>query len=162
MSESLLVSACVEAFYEDVEVFNDTAGNLSSEKLNKASLRHQLELIQEELTETFEALESGNHVGLLDGVVDVLVTAFGFAQKLDAMGFDVGEAMMLISQNNLSKFPMTKEEAEETVAMHAEDGVECTYHYNEKHRLYVVKDVNGKVRKPYNYESVNINHCVPF
>lgn len=159
MSNTILSS--VKSFVRDVEKFNDIAGNLSSDKLNKESLLQQLALVNEELKETITAVETNDPVEMLDGVVDVLVTAFGFAQKLEAMGFNVGEAMHLVAQNNLEKYPTNIEDVAETLALYDDAGVECAYEFNSNHGMYVVKDSNGKVRKPIHYKSVDINHCAP-
>lgn len=42
-----------------------------------------------------------------------------------------------------------------------EQGAEVTVEYNPKHDLYVLKDKQQKVRKPWNFDSNDLTECIP-
>lgn len=152
------INNVLNSFEGSVFSFNATAGNFES--LNeystiKSTLNKQAALILEEVKETIEA---ESYTDMLDGVVDVLVTAFGYAQMLEHLGIDVAKAMMLVAENNLSKFTKSQSVAEDTVAMYKEKGVMCEY--KKVDGVYVIKDENGKVRKPIDYVPVDLTSCL--
>lgn len=137
--------------YDDVHKFNDIAGNLSN--VNIKSIFAQLKFIQEELTEGVEAVLDGDSVELLDSACDMFVTVVGFMQKLEAIGFNVEEALKRVNDNNLSKFPT------EVPTASLVDGY--TYSVNESYGVYVIKDKNDKIRKPSDFKSVYLGDLVP-
>ena len=137
--------------------FNKTAGN--NEKLSKKDFEAQYKCLVEEVNEIGEGLETNNLEEVLDGVVDVLVVATGLAHKLEAFGINVGEAVNRITENNLSKFPeYTKKEALETIEMYSKKG-ELVHSYEKYGRLVTV-DLNGKIRKPASFVSVDLSDLV--
>lgn len=152
------INDAVSRFESSVFSFNATAGNFDNldtvEGVSKA-LSSQVALILEEVKETIEAK---NPIEALDGIVDVLVTAFGYAQMLEHIGVDVAKAMNLIAENNLSKFPLFAEDARRSVEMYTSKGINVTAIKNDGR--WVIKDEKGKVRKPYNYKPVNLSSCV--
>lgn len=152
------INDAVSRFESSVFSFNATAGNFDNldtvEGVSKA-LSSQVALILEEVKETIEAK---NSIEALDGIVDVLVTAFGYAQMLEHIGVDVAKAMNLIAENNLSKFPLSAEYARRSVEMYADKGINVTAIKNDGR--WVIKDEKGKVRKPYNYKPVDLSSCV--
>ena len=159
LSESS-INDVVSRFESSVFSFNATAGNFENmndiESIGE-SLSSQAALILEEVKETIEAK---NYIEALDGVVDVLVTAFGYAQMLEHIGVDVAKAMNLIAENNLSKFPLSDEDAQRSVKMYADKGINVTAIKNDGR--WVIKDEKGKVRKPYNYKPVDLSSCVDY
>lgn len=152
------INDALSRFESSVFSFNATAGNFDNldtvEGVSKA-LSSQVALILEEVKETIEAKD---YIEALDGVVDVLVTAFGYAQMLEHIGVDVAKAMNLIAENNLSKFPLSAEDAQRSVKMYADKGINVTAIKNDGR--WVIKDEKGKVRKPYNYKPVDLSSCV--
>lgn len=152
------INDAVSRFESSVFSFNATAGNFDKldtvEGVSEA-LSSQVALILEEVKETIEAK---NSIEALDGIVDVLVTAFGYAQMLEHIGVDVAKAMNLIAENNLSKFPLSAEDARRSVEMYTSKGINVTAIKNDGR--WVIKDEKGKVRKPYNYKPVDLSSCV--
>lgn len=146
------VAKVIKVAYNEVGEFNDIAGNLTN--VNLESIDAQLSFIFEELTETIDGLEQGNMVELLDGACDLFVTVGGLMQKLEAMGFNVAHALGRVNANNLSKFP----KAGSTIPT-----IDPTWDMtmNEKYQRIVLKDANGKVRKPADFVSVDLSDLVP-
>lgn len=149
------------SYFNDLDyktwMFNKTAGN--NEKLSKKDFEAQYKCLVEEVNEIGEGLETNNLEEVLDGVVDVLVVATGLAHKLEEIGINVGEAVNRITENNLSKFPeYTTKEALETVKLYSNKG-ESVFTHEILGKL-VVKDLNGKIRKPASFVSVDLSDLV--
>lgn len=146
----------IQKAYEDVTKFNHMAGNLGKVGMN--SIEAQLSFITEELDETWKALEEGNNVELLDGACDLFVTVAGLLQKLDRMGYDIGKALALVNENNLSKFPLVSDYPVDDVGAITPKDVRTEIRYSR----WVFKRIsNGKVMKPTNFKAVDISACVP-
>lgn len=141
----------INVAYDEVAQFNEIAGNLSN--VTVGSIDAQLSFIFEELTETIDGLEAGDLVELLDGACDLFVTVSGLLQKLEAFGFNVSHALGRVNANNLSKFPKVGE------LFGNKNGYTVTL--NEKFQRVVLKDENGKVRKPDNFVAVDLSDLVP-
>lgn len=139
--------------YGSVFKFNEIAGQLNDP--DKDSIALQLDLIQEEYLEGVEAFDNEDRVELLDAAVDMWVVVSGLLQKLEAMGYNVEEALQRVTDNNLTKFPST--------ANNAMNSWNADYEptFNKKHQVLVLKDKNGKVRKPDGYKSVDLSDLVP-
>jgi hypothetical protein len=151
MKDNKITNYSIFTAYREVEKFNKIAGNL--ENVTPESISNQLSYIFEELTETIDALESGNVVELLDGYCDLLVTVQGLGQKLNVAGFDTQEAEKRVNDNNLSKYiPANK-------AIHYDPSFTKTL--NEEYNVYVLRDSNMKIRKPSGFVSVDLSDCVP-
>lgn len=147
--------------YGLISRLNKAAGNLDS--VTYTSLHKQCLLIQEELNETlYKGIFLKDPKELLDGCCDVLVTAFGFMQMLDAAGFDTHHALSKVCENNDTKLISTDAvaSADETIQMYANQNVQTALFYNEATHCYVVKDTNGKIRKPKGYVSVDLSDCL--
>lgn len=137
--------------YADIKLFNEIANNLTGNMVEQVN--NQLSFIFSELEETIAAFESGDAVELVDGAADLWVTVAGLLQKLEAAGFNVGEAIKRVDANNLSKFvpigsPLRYKEGHKAKL-------------NKKHGRYVIKDANGKIMKPLDFVPVDLNDCVP-
>ncbi len=143
----------LENLRNDTYTFNRIAGN--DKKLTYADLKFQTELLQEELNETYDSITIGNDEEILDGAIDVLVVALGLVQKLERLGFDVSGAMEAVAQNNLSKYPSNEEDAVKSL----EPGWSCTQ--DQGTSLWVIKDGAGKIRKPWNFKSVDLSQFTP-
>ena len=143
----------LENLRNDTYTFNRIAGN--DKKLTYADLKFYTELLQEELDETKGGVDLENDEEILDGAVDVLVVTLGLVQKLERLGFDVSGAMEAVAQNNLSKYPSNEEDAVKSL----EPGWSCTQ--DQMTSLWVIKDHVGKIRKPWNFKSVDLKQFTP-
>ena len=145
--------------YSDTYAFNSISGSI--QETSQKSFSEQLSFIEEEFEELQEAHADFDNVEALDACVDILVTVMGYMQKMQyTYGADVAKAMDLIAENNLSKYPPTKELAEQTVKMYADKGVETYYTYNEDYQVYVIRDkITGKVKKPVGFKPVDLSVC---
>jgi len=157
-------SNVVAAAFDQVYQFNDMAGQFDTNPIDGVNL--QLDLIFEEFCdETIKAFERGCNaiayykdkqeaskqaVNLLDGVCDTFVVVAGLMQKLQNAGFDVEKALLRVTDNNLSKFT-TK--ADYNWA--SQQGYEVNY--DETYHRFSYRDSNGKLRKSFDYKSVDIS-----
>lgn len=148
-----------EDFKEDCYAFNELAGK--DKLVSHKDLTEQFKLIVEELKETCDGLATNNPEEVLDGTVDVMVTAIGLLQKLENLGMNVNKALYKTAVNNLSKFPESEMIAIETAEMYERQGVDVKVEYKSEYDAYVIKDVNDKVRKPSNFVSNNLKDCIP-
>lgn len=146
-------------FMQDVYAFNELSGQAS--KLDKGAIWNQFKLIAEETDELHEAVETNNAVEALDACVDIMYVLVGMMQKLEALGMDVTGAMKQVADDNLTKFPSSKEVAELTQDMYNKQGIETTIAYNDKFNRWVINDTNAKVRKPIDFTSTNLTKYVP-
>ena len=145
----------IQKHYDSVYKFNDIAGNLTN--VDVASIEAQIKIIKEEVDEIDYACGSENATELLDGACDAFVTVIGLLQKMEKAGFKVDEALGLVNDNNLSKFP-SKISNEE---LDAYTWNQWSVKYNKHHDCFVLKDSNDKIRKPAGFVSVDIMDCLP-
>ena len=146
-------------FVEQCYAFNEIAGKASQASLKQ--MLQQLALIEEEVQEIKEGLHENNVLETLDGVVDVLVVTLGMLQKLQALGVDTTKALKDTAENNLTKYPADIATAVASQKYLAKQGTEVTVEYNPKYDLYVLKDKQQKVRKPWNFDSNDLTECIP-
>jgi len=146
-------------FKQDCHAFNEIAGKDAQASLKQ--MLQQLTLIEEEVQEIKEGLHENNVLETLDGVVDVLVVTLGMLQKLEALGVDTTKALKDTAENNLTKYPADIATAVASQKYLAKQGVEATVEYNPKYDLYVLKDKNQKVRKPWDFQSNDLTECIP-
>lgn len=141
--------------------FNQAAGKL--QELSKKNIEEQLALIQEELNETIADLKAGDKVGVLDGYTDLMVTVFGLGEILKSLGFKTEESLVATADNNDTKFiPGNKLSiVDQTLKMYADQGVQCKAEYNQQYDVFVIKDMNNKVRKPVGFVSNDLSIYVP-
>lgn len=157
------VASYIEQSYLSVSLFNQLAGNIpyrvdDSLEVTDASIENQIKFIREELKETQDEFTANNPVGILDGACDLFVTVAGLLQKLEAQGYDVGQAMCRVDENNLSKFPKTLSE-EDT---HYYATYSNSIRYNDTfHRFAIVDRETGKVKKPRDFVPVVLDDLVP-
>lgn len=145
----------IQTAYNEVETFNDLAGNLSD--VTDESVSHQASLVFEELSEVIEAIESGNRPEILKEACDLFITASGLLQKLSAQGYDISRALKRVNENNLSKFP--KELSDKQADYAREEHYKITF--SSKHERFVLKDAQGKVRKPLGYTKAHVSDLIP-
>lgn len=144
--------------FNDTDKFNRIAGAYND--LSQESFDSQLKIIQEEYEEFVEGHERQDLVETVDGLVDSLITLFGYQRKLEERyGIDFSAIMQKIAENNLSKFvprddPMT---ASSTIAMYLNKDALVTSEYNTEYDVFVIRDpVTKKVKKPINFVPVDI------
>ena len=150
-------------FIRNCYLFNDVAGK--SKPKAKRDLRNQIKLIEEELKETKKAVMQNDMEKALDGVVDVLVTAFGLAQQLENLGCDVAGAALATSDNNLTKYmpdgpDLPRRIAEETMYF-KNQGINVKHYISPVSGVVVFKDENDKIRKPSFYVSNDLKAFIP-
>ena len=150
------VASYVQTSVNRIAQFNDMCGNL--ENVDKDSIDLQLNIFWEEVCEMFKAFDENDDVELLDGAVDSLVVLSGLLLKMEKAGFKVAEAMERIDLNNLSKFvkiddPKINEVKQDALSKG------YTFEPNYGYGRVVIKDVNGKVRKPSTFKPVEIGDC---
>jgi hypothetical protein len=147
-------------FQVDCYAFNEIANKHKLTSLK--DIQRQYELILEETLEIKEkGIDQNNVKEVLDGCLDVMVTAFGLMQKLEILGVDMSTAMCDTATNNLSKFPSDAQEATETSIHHMKQGVFVTAEYNTEYEVFVVKNKQDKVMKPASFESNDLSNCIP-
>ena len=156
------VAKAVELLYLDSAVFNEISGSATNNSLESFQL--QRDLIKEEFLELSEGLDTNDLEEQLDGVVDVLVTAFGYLQKLaNTYDIDVAEACNRVASNNLTKYPVDEQVAYATVEMYDAQGRGATYYEkSEDHGVYVIRDaLTNKVKKPKGFVPVSLADLIP-
>lgn len=150
----------ISDFQLDCWTFNEIAG-----KHNKTTLKDiefQYKLILEETKEIKDkGIDKNNVKEVLDGAIDVMVTALGLLQKLEHLGIDVNKAMRDTAYNNLTKYPSKELTAIQTAMMYEEEGSVVNVEYNSEYELFVVKNWNDKVMKPIGFESNDLSNCIP-
>lgn len=97
-------------------VFGNLKGDLNSPDWQKAA--KQLQLIQEEMAELVEGIETKNVAEVRDAIADVLVTTYGMAHIL---GIDADADMSAVQASNMSKLCKTEQEIETTLAFYRDE-----------------------------------------
>lgn len=143
--------------YEDVKAFNNLAGG----KTSKDSFIAQVKCLVEEVNETVQGVEDNDVVAILDGAIDTIYVAMGILHKLEQLGVNIHKASNQVCENNLTKFPTSEYEATETVKFYNNTNVNVHYVFNHDYSKYVIKDENGKVRKPFNFIPTDLSSYVP-
>lgn len=115
-------------------------------------------LLAEELDEFREAIAKGDIVEVADALCDLqyvlsgAVLEFGLGNSFKAL-FDE------VQRSNMSKACLTREEAEETMALYAGKGTPC--HYEESDGKYLVfRDADRKTLKSINYSPANLTEIL--
>jgi hypothetical protein len=146
-------------FQDDADMFNDISG--SSTACTKKDIGNQIALMQEEVQETYDAYIKGDLVETLDGCIDTLYVTLGLLQKLNNLGIDTEGAMQQVAYDNLQKFPKSEIVAKETIKMYSEKGITVISKYDKYSDVYVIKDVNDKVKKPLGFIPTDLIQYVP-
>jgi uncharacterized protein YkuJ len=150
----------ISDFQDDCYAFNSVAGK---DKLcSLQDIEFQYNLILEETKEIKEkGIDKNNAKEVVDGVVDVLVTALGLVQKLQNLGVDMNKAMRDTAYNNLTKFPNNELSAIKTAQKYEQEGKQVYVEYKSEYELFVIKDMKDKVMKPIDFESNDLSNCIP-
>lgn len=150
----------ISDFQDDCYAFNEIAGKDTLTSLK--DIEFQYNLILEETKEIKEkGIDCNNVKEVVDGVVDVMVTALGLMQKLEHLGVDMNKAMRDTAYNNLTKYPSDERIAIETAQKYEEDGVQVTVEYKSDFELFVIKNMKDKIMKPIGFESNDLSNCIP-
>ena len=142
--------------------FNEAFGTYIPDKVtlnydNLDRLKLQVDLLQEELDETREALIEWDLEELLDGLVDLQVVLYGLVGMLGAK--DVFKtAFNRVHRSNMSKFCKTEEEARQTKKKYEEDGVKCDIEKTGD-RYSVIRE-DGKLLKSINWKIAKLDDLV--
>lgn len=145
-----------------IEDFNEIGGNLRN--VTEESLFAQAKVNKEEALELWDALYyKEGEAQILKEAIDCFVTSVGFLKMLEAQGYDVANALVHVGENNLSKFVSFDDPClvQETVDFYKEQGVEVFVENNTEYELTVIKDWNGKIRKPVGYIPADVSKFVP-
>ena len=125
-------------------------------------IEFQYNLILEETKEIKEkGIDKNNAKEVVDGVVDVMVTALGLMQKLEHLGVDMNKAMRDTAYNNLTKYPSDEYIAIQTAQKYEQEGKQVYIEYKSEYELFVIKDMKDKVMKPIGFESNDLSNCIP-
>ena len=150
----------INDFQDDCYAFNEIAGK--DKLVTLKDIEFQYNLILEETKEIKEkGIDKNNAKEVVDGVVDVLVTALGLAQKLENLGVDMNKAMRDTAYNNLTKFPNNEMSAIKTAQKYEQEGKQVYVEYKSDCELFVIKDMKDKVMKPIDFESNDLSNCIP-
>lgn len=147
----------------DIEEFNSFFQNKNLSFSD--SLKLQAKLVKEEADELFEASQTNNYEHIIKEICDVLYVALRYVQLMEYKGFRVREAMRLVAENNMSKF--IKDDANSThnikksLRMYADKKIPAYAELNAVRGYWSIKNSDGKMLKPYDYQSVNLTSCVP-
>lgn len=150
----------ISDFQDDCYAFNEIAGKDTQCSLK--DIEFQYNLILEETKEIKDkGIDKNNAKEVVDGVVDVMVTALGLMQKLEHLGVDMNKAMRDTAYNNLTKYPSDEYIAIQTAQKYEQDGVQVTVDYKSDFELFVIKNMKDKVMKPVGFESNDLSNCIP-
>jgi len=119
----------------------------------------QFDIIQEEVKELLNAIGHNDLTEQLDACVDTLVTVFGFMLKLQYQGADLDKAMLKTGANNLTKFPADRDTAEATIQKYKDKNVQVGISFNPVYNRWVIKDINGKYKKPVEFVDNDLSDC---
>ena len=145
-----------------IEDFNEIGGNFKN--ITNEDLISQARVNKEEALELWDALslEEGE-AQILKESVDNFVTIVGFLKMLEKKGYDVENALIQVGENNLDKFISFDDPClvQETVDFYAEQGIKVTAENNMEYEFTVIKDENGKIRKPVGYVKADVSKFIP-
>ena len=105
--------------FESIYKFNEYGNTPIDDSYE--NIRQAINLAQEEVRETVEANRDGDMTGVLDGVVDIIVTAVGISYRAGLTRQQLELALSVVNEANLSKFPTTEEDAKKSVENYIDD-----------------------------------------
>lgn len=149
--------------YRSVKTMNTAFGRFQGAMTYDKRLQ-QLRLIEEELNEGILAIKKEGLLEELDAACDMFVTVAGYMQQLEHIGCDVGKALKLVCENNLSKLIKADDvdEMNATIHKYKAEGVDILIEPSGVDGFVVAKHPEtGKGLKPASYQSVDISMCLP-
>lgn len=141
-----------QTLYNKIYQFNNLAGNL--DVVTTDDISNQLDIDYSEVIETIDAFDEKDTTEYIDGLADKYVTLTGLIQQMEALGFNMDEAIERVCDNNLTKFV----DARSYTSSIQPDNTEAIR--ISAHNLIMFKDKNGKVKKPLNYIPVDLSDLV--
>ncbi|MCV6590930.1 MAG: nucleoside triphosphate pyrophosphohydrolase family protein [Marinobacterium sp.] len=122
--------------FSDVSLLNTAFGNQKGDITNPEwqRARRQLQLIQEEMAELVEGIETSNIAEVRDAIADVLVTTYGMAHIL---GIDADADMAAVQASNMSKLCQSETEIQDTLTFYREEKGLDVYSGGELPRAWV-------------------------
>lgn len=132
--------------FNSIKAFNEIAGNLSK----PVDTELEYNMLKEEVLEYYEASLEGNEVKQKDSLADIMVVLWGTILKhgWENIFFKV---LAEVCKSNLTKFPETADEAQQTVQKYLTEGIKTTSEFNTKYEVYVIKRDDGKIMKSINF-----------
>ena len=152
----------IDDIFGDIEAFNEISGNL--ENVDSTKIENQLKLIKEESKELLDAWnDKEGNAAFLKETTDLFVVLVGLIQMLEKQGYDWEKAQLHVGQNNIDKFILASDEKEMKVTANSYEasGIGIDFIYNSEYDMYVIKDKNGKVRKPFSYRKADVSKYTP-
>lgn len=130
---------------------------------NRENVPLAISLVDEEVLELKEAIESNNRFEVIDALEDIFWMCQNVAFFYGITPQELEDHSKKVFESNYSKFPQTKEEAETSVEMYRSGthssklGTRIDTYYEEtgnEHYPYVIKRHDGKVLKSYLYKNL--------
>ena len=147
--------------YEDVVLFQTYCGKLDN-PATKQDLMNQAHLILEEAKELYEAIEKDEgQEQILKETCDNLVVLFGMVAMLQRSGYQVGEAMQAVCDNNLSKFCTTQTDGAYTLAAYEATELGAFTLKQVDYDKWGVFNANNKLMKPIDYSPCSVKDFIP-
>lgn len=119
----------------------------------------------EEALEGYDASQENDLEGVLDGIVDNLVTLSGLLAIAEESGFDLNGAITAVLNNNDLKLFKSYHEAVAALAELQENGENEDFYIDQSYvdgvDWYSIKDGNGKIRKFKNFPKVDLKEFLP-
>ena len=145
-----------------IEDFNEIGGNFKD--ITEDSFISQVLVNKEEAFELWNAIYmKEGEAQILKEAIDNFVTIVGFLKILEKKGYDVENALIHVGENNLDKFISFDDPClvQETIDFYKEQGINVTAENNTEYELTVIKDENGKIRKPVGYVKADVSKFIP-
>lgn len=119
----------------------------------------RLALIREEFNETVESIKNKDFTEMCDGLMDLLVTAYGMAANL---GIPANKAFDIVHKSNMSKLCDTKDIAIESVRRYNEEIPQRydspAYRKSDCGKYFVVFNKStSKILKSYKYQKADFS-----
>lgn len=125
---------------------------------------NRLKRVEEEVAEMRAGVDSKDPQEILDGIIDILVTAYGVKQVIAASGYNVESAEQVIAENNLSKVTLDQQLALDSAVSYTLKGEECYVRatsYNGKVWYSVIRKADGKFMKLLGHVKPDLSQYLP-
>lgn len=167
----------VQKLYDLTKEFNTISGSVS--EVNEKAFLEQYGYIKEEFRELTRTVGGDYNLNIneqsyelsletymleqaLDDCLDIVITVFGFMQKLETLGVDVGQAGIDTANNNLSKYTNIPAVVYQTIdKLKTEKGIDTFHTFNQEYNRFVIRNKeNGKIVKPSNFVSNDLSKYI--
>lgn len=132
---------------QDIEQFNHISGNFDK----PVDTNLEFTMMKEELHEYYNACTDGDVENQMDALGDLFVVLWGTICK-HGWRDKFPHILANICAANGSKFCATEAQAYASVQHYAQGGIDVAYEYNAEYQVYVIKDLDGKIRKGINFK----------